>query len=190
MRVFSEQTFLTGHHMAWYIAITNPNCHRRAENGLASLGYQAFWPKCRKWASHARVKVAKEYPILGRYLFINVPDGNFYAVRNVDGIEALLTGDEREPAIVPEEVVWQFRDRYMRGEWDFVTNETGEFTNKRGEPETRKNPIPQGARVKIMEGEFSELLTVVRGFQNGKVKFLPPGKSKFFFTREDNVRAA
>lgn len=176
--------------MAWYIAITNPNCHRRAENGLASLGYQAFWPKCRKWASHARVKVAKEYPILGRYLFINVPDGNFYAVRNVDGIEALLTGDDRAPAPVPENVVWAFRERYMRGEWDFVTNETGSFYDDSGELVTRKNAIPQGARVKIMEGEFAELLTVVRGFHNGKVKFLPPGKSNFFFTREDNVRAA
>lgn len=176
--------------MAWYIAITNPNCHRRAESGLASMGYAAFWPKCRKWASHARVKIAKEYPILGRYLFVEIPDANFFAVRSVDGIEGLLTGDDRAPAKVPPEVVYAFRDRYMRGEWDFVTNETGEFINGRGEPETRRNPIPTGARVKIMEGEFSDLLTVVRGFQNGKVKFLPPGKSKFFFTREDNVRAA
>lgn len=154
------------------------------------MGYAAFWPKCRKWASHARVKIAKEYPILGRYLFVEIPDANFFAVRSVDGIEGLLTGDDRAPAKVPPEVVYAFRDRYMRGEWDFVANETGEFINKRGAPETRRNPIPIGARVKIMEGEFSELLTVVRGFQNGKVKFLPPGKSKFFFTREDNVRAA
>jgi len=176
--------------MAWYIAITNPNCHRRAENGLASLGYQAFWPKCRKWASHARVKVAKEYPILGRYLFINVPDGNFYAVRNVDGIEALLTGDDRAPAPVPDRVVWQFRERYMRGEWDFVSNETGSFHDASGELVTRKNPIPTGARVKIMEGEFADMLTVVRGQRNGKLKFLPPGKSAFAFTRESNVRAA
>lgn len=160
--------------MAWYIAITNPNCYRRAENGLASLGYAAFWPKYRKWASHARVKIAKEYPVLGRYLFVEIPDGNFYAVRNVDGVEGLLTGDDRAPARVPPEVVWGFRERYMRGEWDLVSQEA----------------LPIGARVEIMEGEFSELLTVVRGFQNGKVKFLPPGKSKFFFTREDNVRAA
>lgn len=160
--------------MAWYIAITNPNCYRRAESGLASLGYAAFWPKYRKWASHARVKIAKEYPVLGRYLFVEIPDGNFYAVRNVDGVEGLLTGDDRAPARVPPEVVWGFRERYMRGEWDLVSQEA----------------LPIGARVEIMEGEFSELLTVVRGFQNGKVKFLPPGKGKFFFTREDNVRAA
>lgn len=160
--------------MAWYIAITNPNCHRRAENGLASRGYAAFWPKCKKWASHARVKIAKEYPILGRYLFVEIPDHNFFAVRAVDGIEALLTGDDGAPASIPEQVVWDFRERYMSGEWDFVA----------------QNKLPIGAQVKIMEGEFADMLTVVRGFKNGKVKFLPAGKHQFVFTREANVRAA
>lgn len=138
------------------------------------MGYAAFWPKCKKWASHARVKVAKEYPILGRYLFVEIPDGNFWAVRAVDGVEGLLTGDDRAPAKVPPEVVYAFRDRYMRGEWDFVA----------------QNKLPVGARIKIMEGEFADMLTVVRGFRGGKVKFLPVGKHQFVFTRETNVRAA
>lgn len=127
---------------------------------------------------------------MGRYLFVEIPDDNFYAVRAVDGVEALLTGDRSEPAQVAPEVVYRFRERWMSGEWDFVANETGEFVDVDGELKTRVNPIPTGARVRIMEGEFAELLTVVRGFHNGKVKFLPPGKSNFFFTREDNVRAA
>lgn len=175
----------------WYIAMTNPNCHRRAEGGLADLGYRAFWPKHRKWVSHARTKVAKEYPILGRYLFVEVPDGNFYAVRAVNGIEGLLTGDDNAPARVSEDIVWSFHDRYMRGEWDFVTNETGEFMDhETGELKTRHNRIPAGARIRIMEGEFADMLTTVRGRKNGKIQFLPPGKSVFFYTREANVRAA
>lgn len=196
-RITSEQSITSGQNdMAWYIAITNPNCHRRAENGLASLGYQAFWPKCRKWASHARVKVAKEYPILGRYLFINVPDGNFYAVRNVDGIEALLTGDRQEPVVVPEATVWDFRERYLNGEWDFVRDRRpvyGWDKKKQRNVIDRweiNDPLPLGARVKIMEGEFADMLTVVRGFRNGKVKFLPQGKGQFVFTKAQNVRAA
>lgn len=160
--------------MAWYIAVTNPNCHRRAESGLASLGYAAFWPKCKKWASHARVKIAKEYPILGRYLFVEIPDQNFWAVRGVDGIEALLTGDDRSPAPVPNEIVWSFRERYLSGEWDYVA----------------KGKLPIGAKVRIMEGEFEDLLTVVRGFKNGKVKFLRPGTGQFIHTSVANVRAA
>lgn len=176
--------------MTWYVAITNPNCHRRAESGLAAIGYRAFWPKLRKWVSHARTKQAKEYPILGRYVFVEIPDGEFYAVRAVNGIEALLTGDNGAPAKIPAEIVWRFRERYMAGEWDFVSNETGEFINEEGEFITRKNRIPVGAIVRIMEGEFANLMTVIRGRKNGKLEFLPPGKKQTFFTREANVRAA
>lgn len=190
--------------MTWYVAIVNPNCHRRAENGLSAIGYQAFWPKMRRWVSHARTKIAKEYPILGRYVFVEIPDGEFYAVRNINGVEGLLTGDNGAPASIPAEVVWRFRERYLRGEWDFVANETGwyesdeieEFIDDDGEKQlrykliTRKNPIPGGALVRIMEGEFADLMTVIRGRKNGKLEFLPPGKSQFVSTREQNVRAA
>lgn len=182
--------------MAWYIAITNPNCHRRAESGLASLGYAAFWPKCRKWTSHARVKIAKEYPILGRYLFVEIPDENFWAVRSVDGVEGLLTGDDRAPAKVPQEIVWGFRERYLSGEWDFVREmrPVFEWDGKKERDvivEWKENErLPIGARVAIMEGEFANLLTVVRGYTNGKVKFLPPGAHKFVHTKLKNVRAA
>lgn len=175
--------------MSWYVAITNPNCHRRAEAGLAQLGYRAFWPKLRKWVSHARVKVPKEYPILGRYLFVEIPDGNFYAVRNVHGVEALLTTDSGAPAEVLPEQVYDFRERYMAGEWDFVAGETGEFMDaETGEIITRKNPIPIGARVRIMEGELANVLTTIRRRTRGKLEFLANGK--FYTTRESNVRAA
>lgn len=192
--------------MSWYIAITNPNCHRRAESGLAAIGYRAFWPKLRKWVSHARTKQAKEYPILGRYVFVEIPDGEFYAVRNVNGVEGLLTGDSGAPAKIPAEIVCSFRERWMRGEWDFVANETGEFTvyepeefeDDEGELQTRqisrivtrKNRVPVGAIIRIMEGEFADLMTVVRGRKNGKLEFLPPGKQQVVYTREQNVRAA
>jgi transcription antitermination factor NusG len=177
--------------MTWYIAVTNPNCHRRAEGGLAELGYRAFWPRLRKWVSHARTKVPKEYPILGRYLFVEISDENFWAVRNINGVEALLTDETGKPAKINEKIVWNLRERYMGGEWDFVANKTGQFINEKGEPEIRINPIPTGARVQIMEGEFEDLITIVRGRNsNGKLEFLPPGASEFKYTRESNVRAA
>ena len=178
--------------MSWFVAICNPNCHRRAESGLAEIGYRAFWPKLRKWVSHARTKIPKEYPILGRYLFVEIPDQNFFAVRNVNGIECLLTDETRAPAIVQERLVWQFHERYMRGEWDFVANETGEFMDyETGEIVIRKNRIPVGARVRIMEGEFADLLTTIRGrTRGGKLQFLPPGAREVVHTRESNARAA
>ena len=174
--------------MTWYIAITNPNCHRRAEAGLAAIGYRVFWPKLRKWVSHARTKQAKEYPILGRYVFVEIPDREFYAVRNVNGIEGLLTGDSGAPAKIPAEIVWRFRERWMSGEWDFVSNETGEFVDENGEVVTRKNRIPVGAVVRIMEGEFADLVTSIRGRKNGKLEFLARGR--WATTHQNNVRAA
>lgn len=174
--------------MSWFIAVTNPNCHRRAEAGLAAIGYQSFYPRLRKWVSHARTKVAKEYPILGRYVFVEIPDGEFYAVRAVNGIEGLLTGDNGAPASIPREIVWHFRERYMAGEWDYVRNVPMEYSDENGN--TCSSTFPPGALIRIMEGEFADLLTVVRGRGNGKIKFLPSGKNQFYFTREANVRAA
>lgn len=177
--------------MTWYIAITNPNCQNRASSELASLGYRSFCPKLKKWVRHARAKIAKEYPILGRYVFVEIPDGRFWVIRNVNGVKALLTKESGEPQSVPEQIVWAFRERYMQGEWDFVANETGEFTLPNGETMVRKNPIPTGAIVRIMEGEFANMLAVVRGRERGgKLKTVPRGQSKLYFTREGNVRAA
>lgn len=158
--------------MSWHVCITNPNCHRRAEAGLAEMGYPSFWPKYRKWTTHARVKVPKEYPILGRYLFVHVHDGNYWAVRNINGIEGFLTRETGAPADVSEDVVADFRERYMRGEWDFVG----------------QNQIPVGARVKIMEGEFADMLVSIRRRHRGKLEFF--AKGKIYLTNEANVRAA
>jgi transcription antitermination factor NusG len=176
--------------MTWFICRVNPNCHRRAEAGLSAIGYQSFWPRLRKWVSHARTKVAKEYPILGRYVFVEIPDQEFYRVRCVNGVEGLLVDFSGCPVPIPPEIVWAFRERYMRGEWDFVSHEGVEYIDEHGEVFTRKTSIPTGALIRIMEGEFADLLTVVRGRGNGKIKFLPPGKNQFYFTREANVRAA
>lgn len=187
--------------MSWFVAITNPNCHRRAEAELAALGYRSFWPKLRKWVSHARTKQAKDYPILGRYMFVELEpneegETDFWTPRNVNGIEAFVTftNDEgfAEPMPVPERIVLALIARYLQGEWDFVANETGEFMDPvTGEIASRKNPIPVGAIVRIMEGEFANTLTVVRERLKGdRLKFLPPGAREFVTTREANVRAA
>lgn len=176
----------------WYIAVVNPNCHARAAGELASLGYSAFWPRLRRWVSHARTKIAKYYPVLGRYIFVEIPDRNFWTVRAVNGIELLLTDEAGSPARIPAAVVYSFRERFMAGEWDYVSQDGRPVFNEAGELETYviNDPLPIGGRIRIMEGEFENLLTVIRGYQNGKLKFLPPGKSKFHFTAVENARAA
>lgn len=173
----------------WYIAITNPNCQRRAECELAALGYRSFWPKLRKWVSHARTKQAKEYPILGRYMFVEIPDGDYFTIRNVNGIEALLTDEQGKPEPIPAGIVHEFRARYLRGEWDFVVNETGLFECE-GELISRSNPIPVGALVRVMEGELMGRIGVVRSKKRKQVTLMLEGEKHFKYTWLDNVRAA
>lgn len=160
--------------MTWYIAVTNPNCHRRAEAELASLGYRAFWPKMRKWVKHARAKVPKEYPILGRYLFVEIHDENFWAVRRVNGIEGILTGDLGAPAPIPRHKVMDFECRYHAGEWDLCATGT----------------LPIGARVKLIEGEFAKQMVTILGMSRGKIKCLPPTSRKFVYVRPEKVWVA
>jgi transcription antitermination factor NusG len=75
----------------WFCAVTNPNCQARAALGLYEIGYRTFYPKSRRWVSHARVRKAKETPVLGRYIFVEMDPENdqqsFHAIRNVNGIE-------------------------------------------------------------------------------------------------------
>lgn len=157
----------------WYCIVTNPNCQRRAEAELAQLGYRVFWPKRRKWASHARTKTAKEYPLLGRYVFVEIHDNAFGPVRMANGVEGFVAIGGW-PVPMPARTVESFLERYMRGEWDEVANAK----------------LPIGARIRIMEGEFEDMLATVLGRKNGKLRVVPRGQYAEVRIREQNARAA
>lgn len=187
--------------MTWYIAITNPNCQRRAEMELASLGYRTFWPKMRKWVSHARTKKAKEYPVLGRYLFVEIPDHNFYTVRSVNGIEALITDETGRAAAVSSEAVWRLKERYLNGEWDFVRRDCkrpvyGLLKGKTGHADKqvvvdweRNLPMPVGARIEVVVGEFEDMLATITSRAGSKVHFKVFETNEYGCESERGVRA-
>jgi transcription antitermination factor NusG len=179
--------------MAWYCIITNPNCQRRAEAELASKGYRVFWPRQRKWATHARTKVAKEYPLIWRYVFVEIgAEQSFGEVRSVNGVERFV-GDLGRPGVIDSRDVEEFMHRYMRGEWDFVTTEPCPYWDaEAGEEKIRinRNTFPKGARVRVMEGEFADLLATVLGRKSGKLRLVPRGNHRMIETWPANVRAA
>lgn len=173
----------------WYCIVTNPNCQRRAEAELAQLGYRTFWPKVRKWVSHARSKTAKEYPLLGRYLFVEVAGDDFGGVRTANGVESFVNVGGR-PMAVPRRWVEDCLQRYINGEWDFV-RPVSYVVDEEGQRTQRRNPkIPIGARVRIMEGEFANMLATVRARSAGKLQVVPLGNHRFVETWPANVRAA
>lgn len=176
--------------MQWYCIVTNPNCQRRAQAGLIDRGYRAFYPQTRRWVKHARQRKAKDYPLLGRYLFVEVDyheqsEQSFGEVRTVDGVESFLSIGNK-PLVMPREWVERAMQRYISGEWDFVRQEPVMVNG-----ELRRNPpMPLGALVAVMEGEFANMLAVLTARKNGKVVVLPRGALKPVTMAPDNVRAA
>lgn len=179
--------------MAWYCAITNPNCQRRAEADLAAKGYRVFWPRVKRWTSHARMKIAKEYPLFGRYIFVEIdfPQQSFGLARAANGVEAFISV-AGAPVPFPDNWVEGMLCRYLAGEWDFVRQETVFYQEADGMLASRTNkPIPIGALVRIMEGEFEDMLATVTGRnKNGKLIVLPRGQRTPIVSQVANVRAA
>ena len=158
----------------WFCVTTNPNCQARAALELYSLGYRTFLPKVRKWAIHARVRKAVEKPLLGRYLFVEVdhPKQSFGTVRAANGIEGFVANPD--PVPIPSRFVEAFRRRYMAGEWD----------------EIAKGPLPVGARIRIVEGEFDNLLATVTQRKGNRIDFKLFGENRYGRLNECSVRAA
>lgn len=159
----------------WFCVMTNPNCQGRAALGLYAAGYRTFMPKVRRWVSHARTKVAKEKPLLGRYLFVEVdhPRQSFGTVKAVNGVETLISTLGR-PTAFPSHWVDDLRVRYMAGEWD----------------EIAKGHMPVGARIRIVEGEFNEMLATVTNRKGNRIDFKLHGENRYGRLNECSVRAA
>lgn len=161
----------------WFCAATNPNCQARAAMGLYELGYRTFYPKSRRWVSHARVRKAKETPVLGRYIFVELDRQSdrqsFHAIRSVNGIESLV-GPMGIPTPFPHHWVDGLRSRYMAGEWD----------------EVAKGHFPVGARIRIVEGEFNEMLATVTNRKGSRLDFKFYGENRYGRMNECSVRAA
>lgn len=137
----------------WFAVVTNPCCEVRAQLGMEAAGYRTFMPKLRKWISHARVKKAVERPLLSRYVFVEVdhPRQSFATLRRVNGVESMLAINGI-PCVIPRKFIEDFLQRYMAGEWDYV----------------EKEPLPIGARVRIVEGQFDDLLATIIQVKGGR----------------------
>ncbi len=159
----------------WYCAVVRPNAHRAAELDLAQMGFRSFYPKSRRWISHARVKRAKERPILGRYLFVEVdhPRQSFNSVSSLFDIESMVS-NLGNPTPFPSHWVEKMLCRYIAGEWDEVTH----------------GKLPVGARIKIIEGEFAEQYATVTSSKGHRVDLKLLGSNQYTKMNQCSVRAA
>jgi hypothetical protein len=127
----------------WVCGITAPTGAMSAEGDLRRAGYDVLMPMHRRWTRHARQLKAVSRPLLGRYIFIEVdslhPDdlGPIYAARSMDCIIGR----------VPTKDVKLLRWQYIRGDFDEVAND----------------PLPVGARVVIVTGEWEDRIATITG---------------------------
>jgi transcription antitermination factor NusG len=177
----------------WFCIVVKSGQGARAEIGLYEVGFRTFTPKIRRWVSHARVKTARERPLLGRYMFVESEptDDALATVRAVDGVDSLISNLGR-PTPFPAHWVTSFRERYLAGEWDFVrTDNPCPYRNEKGELAWRHNdPMPVGARIKIIEGEFAELMATITGMNGKKVTFKVLDSTDTKTINQRSVRAA
>jgi transcription antitermination factor NusG len=118
--------------------------------------------------------MAKEKPLLGRYIFVEVdqPRQSFGEVRGVNGIEGFVANPD--PVQIPRRMVEGFRIRQMAGEWDAVAN----------------NPLLVGCRIRVMEGQFADMLATVTKIKGRRVDFKIHGENRYGRENECSVRAA
>ncbi|MGJ4997290.1 transcription termination/antitermination protein NusG [Bradyrhizobium sp. HKCCYLS3077] len=137
----------------WFCIMVQPNSHRQVENALSAIGYRVFLPKLRRWVSHARVKKAVERPLLGSYMFVEVsyPQQSFGPLTATRGVEAIISS-AGTPWPMPRAEVEDLLHRQMAGEFDEIDHV----------------PIPVGARVAIVEGEFENWLATVTAYEKDR----------------------
>jgi transcription antitermination factor NusG len=116
----------------WFCIVVGAGCHRQVRAMLAAKGYRCFVPMRMVWVTHARVKQAKEKPLLGRYVFVELdPERqSFMPVTTTPGVGAVIS-NAGVPWPVPRDEVNELVDRYLAGEFN----------------ETRNGALPIGARV-------------------------------------------
>jgi transcription antitermination factor NusG len=176
----------------WYCMTTATNLQKRVCDELYPLGYRTFYPRLKKWVSHARTRKAVERPLLSRYVFVEVdhPRQDFRTISQIYGVQGFI-GVAGTPRPFPQFWVTDFMERYLAGEWDEVTPGKFQYRDIDGNLQIRENGGPPvGARVRIIEGEFNDLLATVTGRKQNRLHCKVLGTTQYVHLREHGVRAA
>jgi transcription antitermination factor NusG len=132
--------------MSWFVAYTGLRQERRAAASLAERGIEAYVPCEKHLRSHARIKDTVERPILPRYLFFRLNEGqSFYTVKQTDGIDGFIGAGH--PQAIPFEWVHEIRERERAGHFDYTQGKGITYAN--------------GEAVKIIGGPFAGMLATI-----------------------------
>jgi transcription antitermination factor NusG len=135
----------------WYAIYTEPKAEYPVQFELDALGYRTFLPELTRWVSHSRTKKVVKRPLFSRYLFVEIDPNcqSFETVRLIDGVDELLASaaqiGDPIPSALPEGFIEELISRQLKGEFDLAS----------------KQPLETGARIRIMDGRYSDMIATV-----------------------------
>jgi hypothetical protein len=171
-----------------YCAIVNPGCYARAEYRLPEVGAEV--PPLDLARAHQDgqgIPADGAVPVRRLRSRVVLPGACYQRNRQPD------FGPEG-PLPIPNDWVQNLRMRYLAGEWDYWRQELVTFLNAAGQLETRHNaPIPIGARIELMAGEFADMVATVTGKKGKRGKtiiFKVKGENRYGELHISDVRPA
>lgn len=130
----------------WYVVRTNIRCEFRAQLGIAAAGFRVFLPTITKWRRHARLQQICRVPLFPGYLFVEA-DFNLQPIDGIfraDGVESIINNNG-VPSSIYGDFVYPLLERQLKGDFDITAAE----------------PLPQWAKLKIMEGKYEDCEAVL-----------------------------
>lgn len=103
----------------WYIGMVNPKCEARAKAGFDALRIPAYYPQETRYRGRGAARRKVNLPILVGYVFFQLQPGrSFWEVRRIDGIKAVVFGQNGAPAPVTHTEVARFARKEAEGRYD------------------------------------------------------------------------
>lgn len=105
----------------WYIGRVNPKCEARAKAGFDALRIPAYYPQETRYRGRGATRRKVNKPILVGYMFFQLKPGrSFWEVRRIDGVKAVVFGQNDAPAPVPHDEVARFARWEAEGRFDYT----------------------------------------------------------------------
>lgn len=146
----------------WFVAICNPQCERRAREGLLAKGLLVYLPmaSCVRPIGGNRKPLQRvsERPLLGRYLFVASEADRFPMsdLRGVDGVYGLVRfGD------------WPLDVPHLFVRWLMLREKSGEFDYSRGVKSLADVGLEAGDTVRIGAGPYKLFQAKLREIMPG-----------------------
>lgn len=103
----------------WYIGRVNPKCEPRAKAGFDALRIPAYYPQETRYRGRGAGRRKVNRPILVGYVFFQLKPGrSFWEVRRIDGIKAVVFGQNGAPAPVAHAEIARFARKEADGRYD------------------------------------------------------------------------